>query len=218
LYLARWFWWRINAWCEVVAMISSFLVSAGFLILDNQKFYQTTAAKRLIITIAVTTVCWLLAAYFAPQTDRKTLIEFYRKVRPAGPGWEPIRLEAGISKDEVARTGDSIPLSLIGWVAGCSMIWSSLFTIGNFLYGRYGYALALLGIFVISGLILLRVINKVWTGKSEQVTVSVRITSDEDESIDPVFRFAVGFRSAFSSSSMEPASLRRNESANVSHA
>src|SRR5499426_1655136 len=46
LYLARWFWWRVNAWCEVVAMISSFLVSAGFLILDNQKLYQTTAAMR----------------------------------------------------------------------------------------------------------------------------------------------------------------------------
>ncbi|HYW70108.1 MAG TPA: sodium:solute symporter family protein, partial [Pyrinomonadaceae bacterium] len=149
LYLARWFWWRVNAWCEVVAMISSFLVSAGFLILDNQKLYQTTAAMRLVITIAVTTVCWLLAAYFAPQTDRKTLIEFYSKVRPAGPGWEPIRIEAGISKEEAAKTGDSIPLALVGWVTGCAMIWSSLFTVGNFLYGRYDYALALGAVFVV---------------------------------------------------------------------
>jgi solute:Na+ symporter, SSS family len=171
LYLARWFWWRVNAWCEVVAMISSFLVSAGFLILDNQKLYQTSAAIRLIITIAVTTVCWLLAAYFAPQTDRKTLIEFYSKVRPAGPGWEPIRIEAGISKEEAAKTGDSIPLALVGWVTGCAMIWSSLFTVGNFLYGRYNYALALGAVFVISGMILLRVINRLWTAKSERVAV-----------------------------------------------
>ena len=171
LYLARWFWWRVNAWCEVVAMISSFLVSAGFLILDNQKLYQTTAAMRLVITIAVTTVCWLLAAYFAPQTDRKTLIEFYSKVRPAGPGWEPIRIEAGISKEEAAKTGDSIPLALVGWVTGCAMIWSSLFTVGNFLYGRYDYALALGAVFVVSGIILLKVVNKLWTGKSERVAV-----------------------------------------------
>ena len=171
LYLARWFWWRVNAWCEVVAMISSFLVSAGFLILDNQKLYQTTAAMRLVITIAVTTVCWLLAAYFAPQTDRKTLIEFYSKVRPAGPGWEPIRVEAGISKEEAAKTGDSIPLALVGWVTGCAMIWSSLFTVGNFLYGRYDYALALGAVFVVSGIILLKVVNKLWTGKSERVAV-----------------------------------------------
>jgi len=171
LYLARWFWWRVNAWCEVVAMISSFLVSAGFLILDNQKLYQTTAAMRLIITIAVTTVCWLLAAYFAPQTDRKTLIDFYGKVRPAGPGWEPIRIEAGISKEEAAKTGDSIPLALVGWVTGCAMIWSSLFTVGNFLYGRYDYALALGAVFVVSGIMLLKVINKLWTDKSERVAV-----------------------------------------------
>jgi len=171
LYLARWFWWRINAWCEVVAMISSFLVSVIFLILEKQGLYSTTSAMRLIITIAVTTVCWLLAAYFAPQTDRPTLVEFYRKVRPAGPGWETIRQEAGISKDEAAQTGDSIPLALIGWVAGCAMIWSSLFTVGNFLYGRYGYALALGAIFVISGLLLLKVINKVWSGKNGQIAV-----------------------------------------------
>ena len=170
LYLVRWFWWRVNAWCEVVAMIGSFLVSVVFLILEKQGVYSTTSAMRLIITIAVTTACWLLAAYFAPQTDRKTLIEFYRKVRPAGPGWKAIRLEAGISKDEAAQTGDSLPLALIGWVAGCAMIWSSLFTVGNFLYGRYGNALALGAVFLVSGMILLKVVNKLWTSKSEQVT------------------------------------------------
>src|SRR5262249_56550255 len=106
LYLVRWFWWRVNSWCEVVAMISSFLVSAAFLILEKEHVYSTTPAKRLIITIAVTTACWLLAAYFAPQTDRKTLIEFYRKVCPAGPGWEAIRREAGSSTDEAAQYGD----------------------------------------------------------------------------------------------------------------
>jgi Na+/proline symporter len=166
LYLARWFWWRINAWCEVVAMISSFLVSVIFLILEKQEIYKTTSAMRLILTIAVTTACWLLAAYFAPQTDRKTLIEFYRKVRPAGPGWAAIRQEAEIPKDDQAKAGDSIPLALIGWVAGCAMIWSALFTVGNFLYGRYNYALGLGVTFVISGIILLKVINKVWMVKS----------------------------------------------------
>jgi Na+/proline symporter len=165
LYLLRWFWWRINAWCEVVAMISSFLVSVLFLILEKQQLSTTTTAMKLILTIAFTTICWLLAAYLAPQTDRKTLIEFYRKVRPAGPGWEPIRQEAGLSKAELAATGDSIPLSLVGWVAGCAMIWSSLFTVGSFLYGRSGQGVMLGAVFVVSGLILLGVINKLWSGE-----------------------------------------------------
>jgi solute:Na+ symporter, SSS family len=164
LYLLRWFWWRVNAWCEVVAMVSSFLVSVAFLALEKQQLLSTTPALRLIITVAITTVCWLLAAYLAPQTDRQTLIEFYRKVRPAGPGWEAIRQEAGISKGEAAKTGDSIPLALVGWVAGCTVIWSSLFTVGNFLYGRTGYALALAAVFLVSGLVLLGVINRLWSG------------------------------------------------------
>jgi solute:Na+ symporter, SSS family len=169
LYLVRWFWWRVNAWCEVVAMVSSFFVSVVFLVLERQGLYSTTSAARLVITVAITTVCWLLAAYLAPQTDRRTLVEFYKKVRPAGPGWEVIRQEAGISKGEAAKTGDSIPLALVGWVAGCTMIWASLFTVGNFLYGRTGYALALAAVFVVSGLALLRVINKLWSSKARTV-------------------------------------------------
>lgn len=167
LYLVRWFWWRVNAWCEVVAMISSFVVSVLFITLEKQQLYSTTSTAKLLITILATTICWFLAAYLAPQTDRQTLIEFYRKVRPAGPGWEPIRQEAGISKAEAAKTGDSIPLALIGWVAGCIVIWSALFTVGNFLYGRIIQGLMLGGVFVVSGLILIAVINKLWSEKNQ---------------------------------------------------
>ncbi len=162
LYLLRWFWWRINAWCEVVAMASSFLVSLVFFILKKNGFAVPSTAKSLLITIGVTTVCWVLAAYLAPQTDRQTLIEFYRKVRPSGPGWEPIRLAAGISKAEAKEAGESMPLALVGWVAGSITIWSSLFMVGNFLYGRTSAALLMGAVFVVSGLALLGVINKLW--------------------------------------------------------
>lgn len=162
LYLFRWFWWRINAWCEVVAMLSSFLVSIAFLVIKKSGGEVPSTANSLLITIAVTTVCWVLAAYLAPQTDRKTLIEFYRKVRPAGPGWEPIREAAGISKTEAAQTGESLPLALVGWLSGSITIWSSLFTVGNILYGRTSAALLMGAVFVVSGFVLLRVINKLW--------------------------------------------------------
>jgi Na+/proline symporter len=175
LYLLRWFWWRVNAWSEVVAMISSFLISIVFLVLERQHIYATPTAARLVITVAATTVCWVLAAYLAPQTDRQTLLEFYTKVRPAGPGWEPIRKEAGLSKAEVAKTGDSIPMALVGWVAGCTMIWSALFTVGNFLYGRSGYAVALAGVFAVSGLVLIRVVNRLWATKDEAATLPAEI-------------------------------------------
>jgi hypothetical protein len=124
-----------------------------------------TTHQELLATIAFTTVCWLLAAFLAPQTDRETLIRFYRKVRPFGPGWGPVRAEAEeVIEAEGAVDDDpeNIPLALLGWVAGCATIWSSLFTVGNFLYGRYNYAMILMTVFLASGFTLLRVINRLW--------------------------------------------------------
>ncbi len=161
LYLVRWFWWRVNAWCEVVAMVSSFAVSIALLVLHKNGANLSTHAG-LLITVGVTTVCWLLTARFGPETERNTLIEFYKKVKPFGPGWSVIRKEAGVSVAEARATGQNIPLGLLGWVSGCTVIWSALFTVGNFLYGRMNYALLLLGVTIVSGLVLLRVFKRVW--------------------------------------------------------
>ncbi|KXK03373.1 MAG: Na+/solute symporter [Acidobacteria bacterium OLB17] len=162
LYLLRWYWWRINAWCEVVAMISSFVVSVGFIVLEKEGVLAMDSAPKLILTVVITTVCWLLAAYLAPQTDRQTLIEFYKKVHPAGPGWEVIRKEAGVSKETARENGDNIPMALLGWVSGCAMIWSALFSLGNFLYGRLDYGFGLLVVFIVSSVVLLRVVSRLW--------------------------------------------------------
>jgi Na+/proline symporter len=163
LYLVRWFWWRVTAWCEVVAMISSFAISILWVVLHGQKISLGTHIE-LLVTIGFTTVCWLLTAYLGPQTDRQTLIEFYQKIRPFGPGWAPIRQELALSgKDqELEATGENIPLALLGWVAGCTAIWSSLFAVGNYLYGRMDYAYGLTAVFVVSGLVLIRVVNRLW--------------------------------------------------------
>jgi hypothetical protein len=163
LYLVRWFWWRVTAWCEIVAMISSFGVSIVFLILaKNGSVFGTS--QQLLITIACTTVCWLLTAWLGPQTDPVVLIEFYRKVHPFGPGWRHVRLQMGIS-DAEARADirvQNIPQAMMGWIMGCVMIWSALFTVGNFLYGRTNYALALFVTFLISGTIVVRIVKRIW--------------------------------------------------------
>ena len=160
LYLVRWYWWRVNAWSEIVAMISSFVVSAGFLILGKNGVHVSTHIT-LLITIAITTLCWVTTALLGPQTDMETLIAFYRKVRPFGPGWKKVRIAAGFKEDEY-QSGDNIPLALLGWATGCIMIWSALFTVGNVLYGRTDYAVALFVTFLVSGTILLFVVRKLW--------------------------------------------------------
>jgi hypothetical protein len=143
-------------------MVSSFIVSAGLLILSKNGVHMSTHIA-LLITIAVTSLCWLVTAFVGPVTDRQTLIEFYKKVRPFGPGWRRIREEAGISEDEARATHENIPMSLLGWVAGCTVIWSALFTVGNYLYGRVNYAVMLLGVFIVSGSGLLYVMNRLWS-------------------------------------------------------
>jgi Na+/proline symporter len=169
LYLVRWFWWRVNAWSEVVAMVSSFVVSVTLLILNRNGVHVSTHIG-LLVTIAFTSVCWILTAFFGPETDRVTLIEFYKKVRPFGPGWTRIRKEAGISVEEAKSAGQNIPLALLGWVAGSTSIWSALFVVGNFLYGRMDYALMLFAVFLVSALALLYVVNRLWTGKESGET------------------------------------------------
>ena len=166
LYLVRWFWWRVNAWCEVAAMASSLLVSMALLVLHRRGIAFSTD-QALLITIAVTTAIWVLTAYAGPQTRRETLIAFYRKVRPFGPGWKRIRAEAGIAEDETVAAGDNIPMALLGWLAGCTAIWSGLFTVGNVLYHRPNYAVPLAIVFAGSGAVLIRIVQKLWRGAVE---------------------------------------------------
>src|SRR5574338_493166 len=95
IYLLRWYWWRINAWSEIAAMVSSFLVAVGFFS-ANRAGVTIASHTSLLMTIGVTTIVWVAATYLTAPTDRKTLVEFYRLVRPAGAGWAPVRAEAGV--------------------------------------------------------------------------------------------------------------------------
>jgi SSS family solute:Na+ symporter len=161
LYLLRWFWWRVNAWCEIVAMISSFLVSLVLLVLTRNGV-EVGTAQGLVIVIAVTTVCWIATAYLGPQTDERVLVNFYRNVRPFGPGWKPVAAKAGLTAGEAEGEVQNFPLALVGWLSGCTMIWSALFTVGNFLYGRMEYAMGLMAVFLVSATVVMLVVKRLW--------------------------------------------------------
>jgi len=136
------------------------------LILRRQSNFEISTHYALLITVVVTTFCWLLTAYLGPQTDRRTLIQFYIKVRPFGPGWRLIREEAGLA-DAKEATRENVPLALLGWSAGCAVIWSALFAVGSFLYGRFAMASMLMLVAVIGSLALLWVINRLWNNRRE---------------------------------------------------
>ena len=162
LYVARWFWWRVSAWCEVVAMVMSLVTAVGVPLVLPQADFATTTLWQ----VGLTTVAWLVTAYVGPQTDRATLISFCRKVKPAGPGWTDIRAEAGVTDAEIAQE-NRIGSAFVGWIAGCALIWGSLFAIGNFLYAsgdpqRLTTAWVLTAVTVVSGYVLLKVTREMW--------------------------------------------------------
>jgi len=161
LYLLRWFWWRVNAWSEIVAMVTSFAVAAGFTIL---RATGTPVPSHVVLLsgVVITTIAWILAALLTAPTARETLVSFYRLVRPAGPGWDPIRAEAGVGPSD-----DSLPQALLGWVLGITFVYSALFGTGSFLYGRTGPALVWLVAFVVSGVGLVRLLPRLW-GSAER--------------------------------------------------
>ncbi len=167
LYMARWFWWRVSAWCEIVAMAMSLLTSLAVpYVMPDAGFAVTT-----IVQVGITTAAWLITAFVGPTTERATLVAFVQKVTPAGPGWRDIRAAAGISDAEVAQE-NRMGAAFVGWVSGCVVIWSSLFAIGNFLYAsgdpsRLSTAWMLTAVLAVSGFVLLRVTQQLWSDSTK---------------------------------------------------
>jgi len=158
IYLLRWFWWRINAWSEVAAMASSFVVAVGFFV-AGKTGHALPAHISLVLTIAVTTLVWLAATFLTKPTDRGTLLSFYKRVRPAGPGWRSVREETGI-----ASSPDSLPQAFLGWILGCVFVYAALFGAGSVLYGRTALATFWIILFVASGAGLVRLLPSLWSG------------------------------------------------------
>jgi Na+/proline symporter len=158
LYLLRWFWWRINAWSEVSAMVSSFLLAAGFLIAQKSGV-PVDPTVQLLLSVGITTVVWITVTLLTAPTERGTLLSFFRLVRPAGPGWRSVQAEAG-----VAASPDSLPMAFLGWVLGCTAVYSALFGAGSLLYGRTTQGLIFTAVFVVSSWGLARLLPALWGG------------------------------------------------------
>ncbi|MCB0269665.1 MAG: Na+:solute symporter [Calditrichaeota bacterium] len=140
VYILRWFWWRINAWSEISAMLASLVVS---IVLQSVLGMDTNDAHGfamvMLITVGISTVTWLTVTFLtAPETD-ETLIKFYRKTRPGGSMWKPIAAKA---PDVKADTG--LSRDLLDWLAGIIMIYAALFGFGKFLLGETLIGLGLL--------------------------------------------------------------------------
>jgi Na+(H+)/acetate symporter ActP len=156
LYLLRWFWWRINAWSEIAAMASSFLLAAALLV-ARQRGVAIDPTMSLVVTVAVTSAAWLAATWLTAPTDAATLRRFYEIARPAGPGWSHVRRAAG-----GLAPSDDLRLAFGGWAIGCAFVYAALFGMGHFLMGHTISAAVAAVIAVASGAALVRLLPRVW--------------------------------------------------------
>ena len=147
VYLLRWFWWRINAWSEVSAMIAAFVTSLtvryGFHLHESE---PKEFALIVLITVAVTTAVWLAVTFMTKPEPKDILLSFYRRVRPSAALWGPIAKEA----TDVERRKDGL-FNLMDWLCGVLMIYAFLFGAGKIIFGELGLGLAFLSAGVVFG-------------------------------------------------------------------
>ena len=136
IFILRWFWWRINAYTEIAGMIISLLVAIYFEVLHTRfGFGEINEAYRLVLSVAVTTVIWLIVTFMTRPTDSAVLLNFYQKIRPARNGWNKFLSQQGVV-ESTEKAESNLPTEIIGMVIGCATVYAALFSLGSFLYGR----------------------------------------------------------------------------------
>ncbi|HYL36097.1 MAG TPA: sodium:solute symporter family protein [Bryobacteraceae bacterium] len=154
--LLRWYWWRINAWSEVSAMISGFVVSLAlqtFWGLDKDQ--PRDFAWIMIVTVSITTAVWLVVTFLTRPESKETLVAFYRRTRPAAAGWRPIAKLA----PEVRASRDGLA-NLLDWICGCALIYGILFGTGKLLLKEFVSGSVLMAVGIVAGAVIYRDLSR----------------------------------------------------------
>lgn len=156
LFILRWFWWRINAWSELTAMVVSFTVAVFFQLRAHDGGLESW--QELLIGVAITTIAWIAVTLLTPPTDETVLRSFYRLARPGGPGWKALRQRAESAGEPLPNEGDGFRLGggICAMLLGCVAVYGALFAVGHGLFGHPILALVLTGVSIIASTLLMR--------------------------------------------------------------
>ncbi|MBL4604979.1 MAG: Na+:solute symporter, partial [Flavobacteriaceae bacterium] len=168
IFILRWFWWRINAWTEISAMLASGIISillkftslGEFLFSDDGVF---PGYLKFPFVVLLTTIIWLIVTFLTPPEANKVLFRFYRKTQPGGPGWKKILNRAKVENTEIIKSTQkwSVPNGILAMLIGCVLIYSCMFAIGYYLYGEYNKAMILTGVILVFGFLLIKIWKKI---------------------------------------------------------
>jgi SSS family solute:Na+ symporter len=168
IYILRWFWWRINAWTEIVAMIVATVIGIILVVFVDDATIATETldgfTMKLLIATSCTTFAWLLTTFLTKPETQETLRSFYRLTRPGGPGWKKVIMEAEADGDMIDEENDGkpweMPIQILCVFIGCVVVYSSLFSIGSFLYGNMLTGAILLIVAIIGTVFLFKSFGK----------------------------------------------------------
>lgn len=143
LFILRWFWWRINAWCEIVAMVASFSLAmivntAAFSkLLEQSVGAGMVGPTKIIIGVTGTTLAWMITAFITKPTDENILREFCQLINPGGPGWKDVFKRAELDGQAIKPQSirDNLPLGIVCTILGSISVYGALFATGYWIYG-----------------------------------------------------------------------------------
>jgi solute:Na+ symporter, SSS family len=158
LFILRWFWWRINAWSELTAMVVSLLVAIWFQFAHATLLpgLELGSSARLVIGVAITTVAWVGVTFATRPTDERVLRRFLAVARPGGPGWRKVVADADAAGEPIAGADApwNVPAGILAMVAGTTAVYGTLAMTGMLLYGEHTQA-GMAGVLVLAAVVAL---------------------------------------------------------------
>lgn len=176
IFILRWFWWRINAWSEISAMLASGIISYLFkLTVVGEILFTHTNAKgetvealmpsyaQFPLVVLITSIIWLTVTFMTQPETKETLFNFYKKIQPGGPGWNKTIADAKEANVEIVTDKQpwNVPFGILAMVVAMIFIYSIMFATGYWIYGDYTYAMILTIVVLASGFILTRLWKKI---------------------------------------------------------
>jgi len=156
--LLRWFWWRINAWSEVSAMIAAAVVSIFLqVVLKWDSGSPRQFAYLMLVTVGITTIVWVVTTYLTAPEPKEKLIAFYERVRPEGPGWTRVAAQAGHA---AAHAQGRLSLQFANWILGVALIYGTLFGIGKLIFKEWLAGALFLLVAIIAGTLITRNLSR----------------------------------------------------------
>jgi SSS family transporter len=161
IFILRWFWWRVNAYSEITAMVVSFMLALYFeLGMEN----PLPEHIKLLAGVGITTLAWVAVTFLTEPSSQETMLRFFKLIQPSPTGWKPV-IEKGIASGELDSNEiipGKLPNQILGMFLGCILVYSALFSIGFIIYGNMMPALLSGFVALISGYLMLKNWDKIY--------------------------------------------------------